>query len=63
MELARELRKAAEHEADSDANRNWYVWNGPQRLGKGAGRVGNPKTNEDHTNVDLTRELEKNYGT
>ena len=31
-----------EHEGDSDTNYNWCTWNDPQRLGKKAGKVGNP---------------------
>ena len=35
LDLARELKKAMEHEGDGDTNCNWCTWNDLQRLGKG----------------------------
>ena len=34
-----------EHESNDDTNCNWCTWNGPQKLGKGVGRVENRRTN------------------
>ena len=34
-------KKAVEHEGDVDTSCNWHTWDGPQRLVKGVGRVGN----------------------
>ena len=39
-----------EHEIDGDTNCNWSTWNGPQKLGKRAGRVENWRNNRDHPN-------------
>ena len=44
-----------EHKSDGDTNYNWYTRNGPQRLGKGTGREGNQKTNQDHPNYCITK--------
>ena len=57
--------KAVEHEDGGDTHCNWCTWNGPQRLGKGAGRVGNWRTNRDHPNYstfDNGRNTEKSPG-
>ena len=32
LDLARELKKAVEHEVDGDTNCNWSTWTGPKRL-------------------------------
>ena len=34
-------KKAVEHERDGDTNCSWCIWNDPQRLRKGSGRVWN----------------------
>ena len=44
LDLAWELKNVMEHESDDDTNYNWCAQNISQRLGKGAGRVENPRT-------------------
>ena len=34
LDLAKELKKALEHEDDGDTNCNWRTWNGFQKHGK-----------------------------
>ena len=53
LDLARELKKAVEYEHDGYTNYCWHVWNSPQRLGNGTGRVGNQRTNRDHLNYSI----------
>ena len=48
LNLAREQKK--KHESDSDTSCNWCAWNDPQRLVKGAGRVGDRGTSRDRPN-------------
>ena len=55
LDLARELKKAMEHAGDGDTNCNRYTWNGPQRLGKGAGRAENRRTCRNHPTITLLR--------
>ena len=45
VSTARELKEAVGHKDDGDTSCNWCTWNSSQQLGKGAGRVGNWKTN------------------
>ena len=52
---------AVEHEGDGDTTCNRCTWNDPQRLGKKAGRIGNRKTNRNHTNYS-TVEIGQNTG-
>ena len=50
------------HEDDSAINCNWCTWNGPQKLGKGTGRL---KTSGDHPNysfVETGQNTEKSPG-
>ena len=44
-----------EHESNGDTNCNWHTWNGPQRFGKGVGRVRNWGTNQDYPNNSLVK--------
>ena len=44
-----------EREGDDETNCNWSAWNGSQRLGKGAGIVGNWRTSRDHTNYSIVK--------
>ena len=44
-----------EHENNGDINYDKCTWNGPQRLGKGTGRVGNQRTNRDNPNKSITK--------
>ena len=44
MSLARELKKAMEHEGDGDTKCNQCTWNSLHMVGKEAERVGNQKT-------------------
>ena len=49
----------------SDTNCNWYTWNDPQRLGKGAGEVRNRRMSRDHLNygiVEGNQNTEKSPG-
>ena len=45
LERCQRTKKTMEHESDDDTSCNWCIWNNPQRLGKGVGRVGNRWTN------------------
>ena len=47
--------KSVEHEGDSDTNCIWRSWNGPQRLEKLTGIVGNPMMNRDHPNYSIVK--------
>ena len=47
-----------ENESNGDTNRNWYAWNGPQRLGKEAGRVGNRKTSRNLLNYSIVKTVQ-----
>ena len=48
--LSTKERELVKHENKGDINCDWRAWKGPQRLGKGAGRAKNRKTNRDHQN-------------
>ena len=50
-----ENSKTLEHESDGDTNCNWCTWNDCQRLGKGAGRVGNRMTSRNHPNYSIVK--------
>ena len=45
------ILKIVEHEGDT--NCNWCARNGPQRLSKGAGTVGNQRPNWDYLNYSI----------
>ena len=51
------LVKTVDHEgnSNSDTRYYWYIWNGLQKLGKEAGRIGNRRTNRDHTNYSSVK--------
>ena len=58
-------KKAVVHEGNSDTNWNLCTWNNPKSLAKGAGRVGNRRTSQDHLNysiVKITQNTEKSPG-
>ena len=58
-------KKAMEHESNSNTNYNWCTRNNLQRLGKGAGRVGNWRMSQDHPNysiVKIGQNIEKSPG-
>ena len=40
----KEIKKTVEH----DSNCNSYAWNGSQKLGKGTGKIGNQRKNQDY---------------
>ena len=44
-------KKAMKHDGDRDTNFNWPIWNGLQRIGKRAGKVGNRRTSLDLSKV------------
>ena len=66
LHLTREIKKkkSMQHEGDSNTSCNWRTWNGPQRLGKKTGRVGNRKTNRGHPNysIKIDQNTEKSPG-
>ena len=55
LDLARELKTDAEQEAYVDNNCSSCAWDGPQRLGKEARRIGNQRTNRDHPDHSIFR--------
>ena len=54
-------KKAVEHEGDGDTTYNWHARNGPQKLEKRAGRVGNQRKNENHSNYCTVEYLEESW--
>ena len=48
LDLTRDTKKGVEHKGDGDSNFKWSTWNGPQRLGKGVGKVRNRRTDRDY---------------
>ena len=65
LDFDRELKKKQNNYgswSNGDTNCNWCTWNGTQRLGKGAGRVGNRRISRDHHNsciVQISQNTEK----
>ena len=57
----RDLKKAMDHEGDCDTNCNWYSLNDPQKLGKGVGRFGNPRTSRDYPNYSIVEISQSTY--
>ena len=54
MDLAREQKKKpVEYKGDRDTNCNLCDWNGPQKLVKGVGTIGNKRTCGDHPNYSI----------
>ena len=53
--------KVVEDENDDDTSCNCRSWNSPQKLGEGTGRVGNRRTNRDHSK-NSTVKIGKNTG-
>ena len=54
-----------EHKDDGHTNCNWHTWNSSQRPGKGNGRVGNQRMNQDNPNysiVEISQNTEKSSG-
>ena len=65
LNFARELKKTMEHEGDGDTNCIWCTWNNPQRLVKGAERLGNKRTsgdNSDYSIIKIGQNTEKSPG-
>ena len=50
-----ENHETEEHEDNGDTYCNWRSWNGPQRFGKEAGRIGNRRMNRDHPNYSIIK--------
>ena len=44
-----------EQEIDGNTDRNQYTRYSHQRIGKGAGRIGNESMNEDHPNYNIIK--------
>ena len=58
-------QKIIEHEGDNGTNCKYCAWNDSQRLGKGAGGVGNRRTSGDHSDnsiVKIAQNSEKSPG-
>ena len=55
LDLARELKKAMEHEGDGDTDCNWCTRNNPQRIEKGTGRFRNQRMSRDHPNDSIVK--------
>ena len=58
-------KKAVEQVSDGDTNCSWYTWNDSHKLSKGAGKVGNRRTNRDYPNysiVEIGQNTEKYPG-
>ena len=54
-----------EHESNGDTICNWCTRNGPQRLGKGTGCLGNQSRNRDLSNygiIEIGQNTEKSPG-
>ena len=51
-----------EYEDDGNTNCNWHTWDGPQRFGKGTGRVGNQRKNQDHPIVEISPNTQNSPG-
>ena len=67
-DITRELKKAMEHEGDSDTNCNWCTRNNPQRLGKCAGKKWKSEYEEIIQTTEwlrlarILRRVQKTYG-
>ena len=48
-------KKDMEQEGGDGTSSNWCAWNGPQRLGKGAEKVGNGRKSKDHPNYSIIK--------
>ena len=55
LDLARELKKTMEHEADNYTNFNWCVRNSNKRITKGTGGLGIWRTGRDHPNDSIIK--------
>ena len=55
LDLARELKKAMEHERDSDNNCYWLAWYSHQKVVKGTGGLRNKRTSRDHPNENILK--------
>ena len=54
-----------ELKGDGNTNCSWCTWNGPQKLGKGTGRIGNQRKNRDQQDyrfVEIGQDTEKSPG-
>ena len=45
------IEKAVKHKGDGDTS--WYAWNGPQKLEKRTGGIGNQRKNQDHPDYSI----------
>ena len=53
------------YESDGDTDSNWCPWNGPERLCKWTGKVGNRRTDRHYSNYSIPkigRDTEKTPG-
>ena len=49
------MPKEQKHKGDGDTNHNLRTRKGPQKVGKGAGGIGNWRTNRDHPNYSIAK--------
>ena len=56
LDLARELKKAMEHESDEFTNCDWCFWHSNKRIIKGCGGFGSWRTSGDHPNDSNTED-------
>ena len=64
-DLAKELKKTAEHESNVYTNYNWCSWYSHQMIIKATGGLGNKRTRGDHLNyytIEIGQNTEKSPG-
>ena len=61
LEPYQRTKTSLKNESDSDTNCSWCLWNGSQRLGMSAGKIGNHRTKRDHQNYSIVK-IDQNTG-
>ena len=54
-----------EHKSDSDTSYNWCIWNDPQKIDKGAGRIRNWRARRylpNYSIIEIDQNTEKSPG-